>query len=161
MAQLGRVGITDVGQIFHSLQLKGCRRQRRLEYATMAAALDCLVLGQGLEPALAGRLVRAAPQLLWFPGRAAMLFEGLGQFGVAPPALARGMFSFLRFADMANWADYSPTAKMLDQLLRDEGGLAVLLKERPASRVPALYQLPEGLRERLDYLCGRMPVWIQ
>ena len=161
MAQLGRVGITDVGQVYHSdHKLPKFRKQRRLEYA-VAAALDCL-LEQGLGPAVAGQLVRAAPQLLAFPGRVAMLFEGLvGRYGVAPDALARAMTSQPQFPDMANWADYCPTAEMLDKLLRGHGGLAALLKKQDGDCLPALYQLPEVVRQRLDYLCGRMPVPIQ
>ena len=85
MVRLGRVGIMDVGQVFHSdHKLPSFRRQRRLEYATVAAAL-----------------------------------------------------------------------------LEDEGGLAALLKVRPASCLLALYQLPEVIQQRLDYLQGRVPVPIQ
>ena len=100
-----------MGQVFHSdHKLPSFRKQRRLEYATVAAALDCL-LEQGLGPAVACQLIRAAPQLLAFPGRAAMLFEGLDCFGVEADALARGIASFPQFADMANWADYRPTER--------------------------------------------------
>ena len=93
----------------------------------MAAALDRLLLKpQELEPAVAGQLVRAAhpsspseqPHLLAFPGRAAMLFEGLGRFGVAPDDLASGIASYPWFAIMEKWAYSRPTAEMLDHLLR-------------------------------------------
>ena len=141
MARLGRVGITDVAQVVHSRhKLPNFRRQRRLEYGTVAAALGCL-LEQRLEPAVAGQLVRAAPQLLACDGRAAMLFGGLGRFGVDPDALARGIVSFPEFANLENWADYQPTAKMLDELVRDEGGLAAPVESAacklPASTLPA------------------------